>query len=250
MIDWHCHILPGLDDGPSDPEQSLTMAGLLSQAGFSTVYCTPHMMRGRFEASNDQVLQGVKQLQQTITRHGIPLVLLPGREYYLDERLPEILQDPLPLGDSRLLLIEIPSTIFAETAGQLLYGIVRSGFTPVIAHPERCPLLEPALQRTERRSIWSSLRRLLHVQGQPQEKQHFPSESTGNPLLEYLRDLGCAFQGDLGSFNGLYGQRARTAAETLRRLNVFDRYGSDLHFPLQAKSILKKDGYGSAPAST
>jgi protein-tyrosine phosphatase len=250
VIDWHCHILPGLDDGPSDPEQSLSMAGLLSQAGFNTVYCTPHLMPGRFEATNEQVRQGVKQLQQTITRHGIPLVLQPGREYYLDELLPEILLDSLPLGDSRLLLIEIPSDIPAETAGQLLYGIVRSGFTPVIAHPERCPLLEPALQLTERRSIWSSLRRLLHVQPRPQEKQHFPSESTGNPLLEYLRDLGCLFQGDLGSFNGLYGQRARTSAETLRRLNVFDRYGSDLHFPLQAKSILKKDAYSSAATGT
>jgi protein-tyrosine phosphatase len=239
MIDWHCHILPGLDDGPSDSEQSLTMAGLLSQAGFGTVYCTPHLIRRRFEATNEQVCQGVKQLQQMITRHGIPLVLQPGREYYLDEYLPDNLRDPLPLGDTRLLLIEIPASITAEMVCQLLYGVVRSGFTPVIAHPERCPLLEPAQHRTERRSIWSSLRRLLHVQGRPPEKQ-FPTESTGNPLLEYLRDLGCSFQGDLGSFHGLYGQHARTSAETLRRLNVFDRYGSDLHFPLQAKSIFLK----------
>ncbi len=46
MIDWHSHILPGIDDGSPDMEQSLAMAAALSAAGFTTVYCTPHLMRG------------------------------------------------------------------------------------------------------------------------------------------------------------------------------------------------------------
>lgn len=45
MIDWHCHILPGLDDGAADMEQSLAMAAALATAGFRTVYCTPHRMQ-------------------------------------------------------------------------------------------------------------------------------------------------------------------------------------------------------------
>ena len=237
MIDWHSHILPGLDDGPTDPEQSLTMAAQLSKAGFSTVYCTPHMMRGCFEATNDQVRQGTGQLQQLITTHGIPLTLLPGREYCLDEYLPAALEDPLTLGDSSLILVEIPPRISAETARQLLYGVVRSGFTPVIAHPERCSLLEPALQPTERHGLRGSLGRLL-AGGHRQPAMHAATDSTGNPLLDYLRDLGCSFQGDLGSFNGYYGRQARTVSETLQRLKIYDRYGSDLHAPQQAHLIL------------
>jgi len=60
VIDWHSHILPGVDDGAAEMEQSLAMASALSAAGFSTVYCTPHQMRGSYEAGKtpfDRVLQ-------------------------------------------------------------------------------------------------------------------------------------------------------------------------------------------------
>lgn len=238
MIDWHSHILAGLDDGSSDLEQSLTMAGQLSQAGFTTVYCTPHLMRGCFEATNEQVRQGVAELQQLVTAHALPLTLLPGREYYLDEFLPQALQDPLPLGDSRMILVELPATIDPELARQLLYGVVRGGFTPVIAHPERCPLLWPVQQQHDRRNLWSSISHLMT--GERRLPPPCPTTaSSGNPLLEYLRDLGCSFQGDLGSFNALYGRQVQVAAETLRRLGIYDRYGSDLHAPQQASHILK-----------
>ena len=102
MIDWHCHILPGLDDGPAEIEQSLSMAGLLAAHGFTTVYCTPHLMRGCHEAGNDEVLRGIRELQHLINANHIPLTLLPGREYCLDEYLLTALEDPLPLGEADL----------------------------------------------------------------------------------------------------------------------------------------------------
>src|SRR5665647_989200 len=98
MIDWHCHILPGLDDGPADIEKSLAMARLLAARGFATVYCTPHLIRGCYDATNDEVRRSLKELQQAITANGIPLALLAGREYYLDEFLPSALEDPLTMG--------------------------------------------------------------------------------------------------------------------------------------------------------
>src|SRR6185369_15257048 len=184
-------------------------------AGFTTVYCTPHLMRGCYEAGNDDVRRGVAELQERVNSSGIPLALLPGREYCLDEYLLAALEDPLPLGNSRLILVEILHQLSADLVRQLLYGIVRSGFTPVIAHPERCRLLEPAVRRTAGRGLMGNLKNLLPGGGHG-SRDSAQSDPTGNPLLDYLRDLGCSFQGNLGSFSGFYGRQVQAVAEALR----------------------------------
>lgn len=223
------------------------MARLLAAHGFTTVHCTPHHMRGVFEAGNDQVRRAVAELQDRITAAAIPLVLLPGREYYLDEYLLSALEDPLPLGDSRLILVEIPATMAIEMVRQLFHAVVRAGFTPVIAHPERCPLLAPPRRQAKKSGVWGALGRLMPGRGRQQVPLPRAGEGSGNPLLDYLRDLGCSFQGNLGSFNGFYGDRARSAAEALRRLGVYDRYGSDLHAPEHAWRILGPTLLNSLP---
>lgn len=237
IIDWHSHILPGLDDGSPDIDHSLVMARLLAAHGFTTVYCTPHMIRGHFEAGNDQVLQAVSELQGLVTANGIPLTLLPGREYYLDEYLLHHLEDPLPLGDSKLILVEIPATTAPDTVQQLFYAIVRAGFAPVVAHPERCPLLTPGRRQAEKGGLWGRVGRFLPGGGR-QETLPRAGGGSGNQLLDYLRDLGCSFQGNLGSFNGFYGDRAKSSAEAFRSLGIYDRYGSDLHATEHAQRIL------------
>ena len=213
------------------------MAAALSAAGFSTVYCTPHLMRGIYEASNEQVRQSVAELQGRVRDRGIPLTLLPGREYWLDEYLPVALDDPLPLGDSRLLLVEIPPRMTGEMVRRLLYDVVRAGFTPVVAHPERCPLLEPVVRLTKTGGLLDSLKGLLGVRQRMTAEQE-ELDATRNPLLDYLRDLGCCFQGNLGSFTGFYGGRVKAVAVRMRTLGVYDRYGSDLHAPEQANLVL------------
>ena len=201
MIDWHCHILPGLDDGAADLEQSLAMAAALAAAGFRTVYCTPHRMPGCYEASNVQVRQGVAELQERLQERNIPLVLQAGCEYSLDEYLLASLDDPLPLGDSRLILVEILPRLTADMVRQILYGVVRRGFTPVIAHPERCLLLAPVVPRAGNH-LFGSIKNLFVGGRRDNDEQVMPGQ-TGNPLLDYLRDLGCSFQGNLGQLQGL-----------------------------------------------
>jgi protein-tyrosine phosphatase len=237
MIDWHSHILPGVDDGPADIEQSVVLAAALAAGGFSEVYCTPHLVRGCHEAGNDEVRWGVERLQERLDADGIPITLRTGREYYLDEYLQAALDDPLPLGDSRLLLVEIPPHATADMVRRLLYDVVRVGFTPVIAHPERSPLLEPPGPPAGNGGLRGALGHLLGG-GHRNGPANTSPETAANPLLTYLRDLGCSFQGNLGSFSGFYGGHVKRTAESMRAAGLYDRYGTDVHTLEQAKMVL------------
>jgi protein-tyrosine phosphatase len=229
MIDWHSHILPGVDDGPTDIEQSVAIAASLAAGGFTEVYCTPHLMRGCYEAGNDEVRWGVEKLQERLNTSGIPITLRSGREYCLDEYLQAALEDPLPLGDSRLLLVEILPHSTADMVRRLVYDVVRAGFTPVVAHPERSPLLVPPGPPAGNGGILGGLRNLFPGRG---------NGPTERPLLSYLRELGCSFQGNLGSFSGFYGSQVKSTAESMRDAGIYDRYGTDVHTLEQVKFVL------------
>lgn len=92
MIDWHCHILPAIDDGLETLSESLEMARLLASAGFRQVHCTPHCVLGRFDNRPSQVQRATEELQKQVNRAGIPLLLSPGMEYSLDEYFPVLLE--------------------------------------------------------------------------------------------------------------------------------------------------------------
>ena len=247
MIDWHSHILPGVDDGPADIEESVAIAKALAAGGFTEVYCTPHQMRGCYETGNDEVRWGVARLQERLDASGIPITLRIGREYCLDEYLQDALEDPLPLGDSRLLLVEILPHSTADMVSRLLYDVVRAGFTPVVAHPERSPLLASLAPSHGNGGVLGGLRHLfpgrgnghtVHAPGGNGRRERMQEGAPENPLLAYLRNLGCSFQGNLGSFSSFYGGQVKRIAESMRAAGLYDRYGSDLHSPEQAKIVL------------
>jgi len=222
--DWHCHILPGIDDGAATLEESIAMARTLSAAGFTTVCCTPHLIKGTYECSAAGIRERTAQLQQQLAAESIPLQLIAGAEYYLDEYLPELLHDPLPLGYSQLLLIEIPGHAPPEFVKETCYRIKGSGYTPLIAHPERCTLLEPKSAVPDKQGLWSSL---------------FNSKlkTQNSELLSYLQEIGCHFQGNLGSFAGYYGEKVRSKAEEFLATGIYTHFGSDLHSVQQSEIL-------------
>ncbi len=240
-IDFHCHLLPNLDDGPATLNESVEMARALARAGYRQVYCTPHLIKGVYDAGNDAVRNGTEELQLILDREGIDLRLVPGREYYLDEFFLDYLKEPLPLGDTGLLLIEIPNAAPEKLVKNTLYRLQQKGFTPLIAHPERCRLLEPktvtSVQWKRFRGLFSRLPITLHQ-----------SEVTDPTLLLHLIDSGCQFQGNLGSFTGHYGEKVRHKAAKFLAAGIYTHFGSDLH-SVQQRDILcvERRLYSEAP---
>ena len=229
--DYHCHLLPNLDDGPSTMAESIEMARLLRDAGYGEVYCTPHLIKGVYDSENGAVRSGAEELQAALDREGINLRLHAGREYYLDEFLPDYLNDPLPLGDTGLLLVELPRQASEEMVKDALYRIRQKGLTPLIAHPERSKLLEPNEER--KKSGTGFFRSLVNSKLKTQN-----SKLASNSLLAYLQEIGCQFQGNRGSFAGYYGHRARASAERLREMGLYSFFGTDGHDVEGLKAVL------------
>mgnify|MGYP001225344293 FL=1 len=218
MFDYHCHILPKIDDGPERMEEAIEMAAALRKTGYDTVYCTPHLIKGSYEADNKDVKALVKELQKKAIAKKINISFIPGREYYLDEYLFDYLQDPLPMGETNYLMVEIPNHIPRLFAKDACFRIKQMGFIPTIAHPERNKLFYISQRK---KSLSEKLLGLFFKDDGLSAKEI--------TLLNYLKNIGCAFQANLGSFIGWYGERACMTAEYLKKKNVYTHYGTDTH---------------------
>ena len=230
ITDYHCHILPGLDDGPKEQAESIEMARLLAGAGYREVYCTPHLIKGMYEVSTEEVLQQRDKLQGELKNKGIGITLLAGREYYLDEFLLDYITKPLLLEGTNSMMIEIPSNTSVDLVKETIFAVKRKGYTPLIAHPERCFLLEMEEREPQGAGKWKR----WFSRG---SEQNNDTES-GNDLLRYLKQLGCQFQGNLGSINGQYGGRVKASARSFEKTGVYTHAGTDAHSPDAVKDIL------------
>lgn len=219
MIDYHCHILPGLDDGSRTMAESLEMATALHDAGYSCVHCTPHCISGLYDIPVDEVRQAVDELQEQLHAARIPLWLKVGMEYYLDDSFVARLDNPLTIGDTRMLLFELPARGNLDALKEAIFQIRKRGLIPLLAHPERYPTLMP---RSEHGNY---LRRLMGGAQQTTQSE----VNILPPIVTEIIDMGCRLQGDLGSFNGIYGEQAQHAAYQYWRSGCYACYGSDGH---------------------
>ena len=143
MIDLHCHILPGLDDGAADMDESLAMARAAVEAGTRTVAATPHI-REEFPFDPAELPERTDELRSTLSEAGIDLEITPGGEIAIAElsRLSDDALAGLCLGEGVYLLVESP---YRHALGWLEEGVLdvqARGFRPILAHPERCPAFQ------------------------------------------------------------------------------------------------------------
>jgi protein-tyrosine phosphatase len=226
FIDYHCHLLPALDDGATDAQESLEMARILADFGFAAVHCTPHLIKGCYENDPARVTQTTRSLQRLLDDAGIALRLSPGTEHYLDEFLLDLLPGALMAGSSRYLLVEAPLMAGSGMLPAMVAGLLARGLAPLIAHPERCSVFEPAVREEGLRGAFS------FVLGR-QKKLDLESS-----LVITLRDSGCRFQGNLGSFAGYYGSDVKQRALLFLKEGVYSCLGSDAHRSKQLEAML------------
>jgi protein-tyrosine phosphatase len=199
MIDLHCHILHGLDDGPETAAESLRMARRFERAGYRTVAATPHMVPGTaWMPSVDQIRKRVAALNQTIQKNDWVLKIVAGMEIAIDPQIPDLLDDNrlLPLGNSSCLLIEPPFQQLPPGWEQVIFSILSKGYSVLMSHPERC----------------------MQIAAHP-------------GLIDRLIELGVYLQVNWGSFFGQYGRAVARTARLMAQSGQIHCLATDSHRP-------------------
>ena len=193
--DWHCHILPGIDDGSQNEEQSLEMLQEYIKLGIKKIVATPHVRADYFKNTKESIIEAQSKVQNLITTHQLPVVLEASAEYFADENLLQLIeQDQLLPIENQYILFEFPMQSPTLWATKLVEKLQRKGYTPLLAHPERY--------------------RYWH--GKPQEWKKW-------------KNRGVCFQLNLLSITGHYGSAERRAALQLLDSDYIDAVGSDAH---------------------
>ncbi len=218
MIDLHCHLLPGIDDGAPDLETSLAMARAAVADGIEVTACTPHIYPGVYENTGDGIRAGVARLQGLLAEAGIALALTTGADAHLAPELPEKLRSGAAptLGGTRYFLLEPPHHVAPPRFDEFVFGVMAAGYVPLITHPERL--------------TWIA--------------DHYP-------MFCALADRGCWMQVTAGSLTGSFGPEARYWGERMLdegRVHVLatDAHGATRRPPLLAEGRLAAEKWVGA----
>lgn len=146
MIDIHCHILPGIDDGPDTEEEAFALARAAVDAGTLAIVATPHVSWDYPANTAALIADGVARLTAALAREQIPLQLFTGAEVAMT-RATDLSDDELvalrlggPAGTH--LLVECPLSPTAAGFEPVLSNLRSRGHEIVLAHPERCPAFQ------------------------------------------------------------------------------------------------------------
>lgn len=197
MIDLHCHILSGVDDGAKTIEDSLDMAHLAVEEGITHILATPHHKNRNWNNEKKAVIRLVAQLQEEIDKAGIELTVFPGQEVRIyGEILQDIKEDKILFIDEQrqYLLIEFPTSNIPTYTEQLFYDLLSEGITPIVVHPER-----------------------------NREILEHPNR------LKALVDKGALAQLTAASYTGGFGKQIQKLSEQLVEANLVHFIASDAH---------------------
>ena len=140
IIDIHCHILPGIDDGAADFTESLEMAKAAAKEGIKKIIATPHHRNGSYDNYKDEIIHRTKELNEYLQSEQVKVEILPGQETRIYGEMVEDYEkgEILTLAEvSTYVFVELPSGHVPRYTEQLLFDLQMQGVTPVIVHPER-----------------------------------------------------------------------------------------------------------------
>lgn len=207
MIDIHCHILPGIDDGSASLEESLAMAEIAVQDGVSHIVATPHI---KGEVHSPQFLkQQVADFNDVLKKRGYPLEVLVGAD--VSAILPPQVLARYTINSSNYFLLEFPHSHLPRNASEIVFQILLAGLRPIITHPER----NPSIIRDPE-------------------------------LLFSLVDAGCLVQLTAGSLVGDFGADSRDCATYLLKMGQVHCLASDAHSATHRLPVLSEGAKAAA----
>ena len=204
--DMHSHLIPGIDDGAQDMDQTIAMLAKFESLGYKKVVTTPHIMTDSFPNNPEIILSGLEKVKNEIKKVGIEIEVEAAAEYYFDETLmPKIKNKELLTFGDNYVLVEFAFHSPPQFLDQLFFELKTHGYRPVIAHFER----------------------YLYYLGKIDKAEKWRSE-------------GINIQINLNSLFGQYGPEVQKQAEKLIDEGQFDFVGTDCH-RIEHLMILEKN---------
>ncbi|MCT4457130.1 tyrosine protein phosphatase [Lactiplantibacillus paraplantarum] len=207
-IDLHCHLLPGLDDGPQQLDESVEMAQQAVADGIRYILATPHHLDRHYQNAGPIVEHAVTELQAELRQRKIPLTVFAGQEVHLQDDLAASRQHLLGIDACcRYLLLELPHEFVPDYLDQVVFKLLQQGTIPVIAHPERN----------------------AQIIAQPSR-------------LYDLVQRGCLAQLTAGSLVGRFGHRIKSTSLELIKCGLVQVIATDAHF-MVGRGFMMRAGY-------
>ena len=200
MIDFHNHLMPGVDDGATDLAQAVSGLKAMQEEGVRTLVTTPHFQASltrdpvAFAVRMAELDRGWSALQGLVKSRSQRMHVKRGVEIALDLPDPDLSDRRLRLGGTSFVLVEFSGFMVPPRSPEVLASLAASGVRPILAHPERYP----GVMRKE-------------------------------GLIGEWRKAGVYLQVNSGSLLGRYGQKAREAALHLLQQGWVDYLSSDYH---------------------
>jgi len=205
-VDMHSHLLPGIDDGVKTVAEAVDMIRLLYGYGYRHLITTPHIIWDAYRNTPEIIGQKLQEVRAACVEAGLDIQLDAAAEYFLDEHFTELLTGGIPLltFHEKRILVELPYTTPLLNISETLFLILKHGYRPVLAHPERY--------------LYFHNNREIYAQ---------------------LSSQGCELQLNALSLTGYYGEEVAHVAEWLLRENLIVYLGTDAHRVLHLE-LLKK----------
>jgi protein-tyrosine phosphatase len=148
-FDIHSHILPGIDDGPENLEETFRMLYIAYEEGIRVIVATPHFAAGSKNVSSEKTLRIYREVSQEVTKAGIKLDIILGNELLYNMDMIDSLNkgEALTIDGTRYILVEFPPCTSFREIWKGLNHCIFAGYIPILAHVERYPCLikEPSL---------------------------------------------------------------------------------------------------------
>lgn len=202
-VDMHSHLLPGIDDGAKNTEDSIRLINGLQELGFEHFITTPHTMKELYPNSRESIEASFQVLRKELSSSH---TLSYSSEYFLDEYFMELMEeDKLVTLPGNRILLEFSQISKPMELEEQLFQIHLKGYKVILAHPERYLFFHQKMNF------------------------HFPR----------LKDMDIDFQVNALSLSGYYGESIRKVAEKLIADGMVEFIGSDTHHDNHLKALAK-----------
>ncbi|NQY66877.1 MAG: capsular biosynthesis protein [Flavobacteriales bacterium] len=193
--DMHSHLIPRIDDGAQNIEQSILLIKSLKSFGFKKIITTPHIMSDYYKNTPDVINKGLDEVRERLVKEGIDIEIEAAAEYYVDSEFDEKVKskDIMTFGE-KYVLIEVSFLNEPEYLDNTIFNLQLAGYIPVLAHPERYPYWHDRF-----------------------DKYH------------ELRDKGVILQLNSNSIMGYYSPQMQSIARRMIDEDLIDFIGTDCH---------------------